>query len=155
MFIGMEKKLWKNEVIKIKNLKEEQIMKKRIKSLMLCLVLGFSLVLFLGIGCSTIPKKNIYGNPCKNIEEIEVYYDEKDIKRPYKTIDFIQAEDVANLLFTSPSKEDALRKAKIKAIKIDADALLIISFHKQGNSYSSTYNEHKITIKAGALKYLD
>ncbi|MBR8839537.1 MAG: hypothetical protein DSM106950_37430 [Stigonema ocellatum SAG 48.90 = DSM 106950] len=108
-------------------------------------------VLFLSLtGCASVGVQVMKQHPAKPVGcPIEVYADEKDVKRDYETIALIDSK-TGSTLFDKKTVSAAIDMAKPKACQVGADAIIVVSSDRRGVNLAS-YGEAKAMIKA--IKY--
>ena len=77
---------------------------------------------------------------------IDVYVEEKDIKRDYETLALIDSK-TGSTLFDKKTVSAAIDLAKPKACQVGADAIVVMSSDRRGVNLAS-YGEAKAVIKA-------
>ena len=101
-------------------------------------------------GCASVGVQVMKQQPAKPTNcPIEVYADEKDVKRDYETIALIDSK-TGSTLFDKKTVSAAIDMAKPKACQVGADAIIVMSSDRRGVNLVS-YGEAKAIIKA--IKY--
>ena len=101
--------------------------------------------------CASVGVQVLKNYPSKPSNcSIEVFAEEKDVKREYETVALIDSK-TGSTLFDKKTVSAAIDMAKPKACEAGADAIIIMSADKKGVSYAS-YGEAKAIIKAIKFK---
>lgn len=115
-------------------------MKKIVSSVLL-----LSLTACASVGVQVLKQQPAKPDNCA----IDVYADEKEVKREYETVALIDSK-TGSTLFDKKTISAAIDLAKPKACQAGADAIIIMSSDRRGVNLAS-YGEAKATIKA--IKY--
>ena len=111
-------------------------------------LLLFSLLMFIG-ACS--PTINYLGDSYAPTQEVDVYFDEPDIKRDYKVMGVMKNEGGE---FEMDDPETVKTKMIQKAKSVGADAILFLGIYhdKVNDSWDGTMTTSKV-YEAKLLKY--
>ncbi|WP_041258036.1 hypothetical protein [Fibrella aestuarina] len=110
----------------------------------------FSALILNLAACASVGVQVLKQQPAKASNcAIDVYADEKDVKREYETVALIDSK-TGSTLFDKKTISAAIDLAKPKACQAGADAIIVMSSDRRGVNLAS-YGEAKATIKA--IKY--
>jgi hypothetical protein len=113
--------------------------------------LASSLLLFLAAGCGTMRVEYV-GETFPATETMDIFFDQKDISRPYKNV----GEVVGTMPENSRHKTKQLQDKMVAEAKLNgADAILFGSVRAVTTAWSGGSNYYELVLKGTLLKYTD